>query len=224
MVVVVGGATTTLLARYLSNWATPALYGLAGSALLSVTIVALKAIARLPRRRPVTDLENIESEVHRWLDNFRVTVKNDPITEAYFRFIVTLDSGTKVVVGRPRGELSGYILVRGEVILGPEDQKMIAALSQDEVADLLLELRLELARAKVGYSGLALPIDTIAIFKRIPISEALTEDAFFNKLEEVEAALNTVGIISVKGFRRNGAGASKPMATTELLPASTRDS
>lgn len=191
-----------LLARNASAWAAPAIYGLSASALLAVSILAIKTIGRLPAKRPVIDLDNVEGEVRRWLDNFRTGVQNSPIAEAHFRFIVTMDGGAKLLVGRPR-DFSGYLLVRGEVIPSLDDQKVIAGLPTEAVEDIVSEIKLEMARAKVGYSGLALPITTIAILKRIPISEALTEDAFINKLEEVEAALNALGIISATGFRHN---------------------
>jgi hypothetical protein len=62
---------------------------------------------------------------------------------------------------------------------------------------------LQLARAKVTYSGLELPITTVAIIKRIPITDSLTEDAFIDKLEDVEAAMHTIAIVWLIGVERN---------------------
>ena len=79
------------------------------------------------------------------------------------------------------------------------------------------EIRLELARAKVGYSGIKIPLENFAIFKRIPINDALTEDSFIAKLEEVEAALNAVGAICAIGLRE---GATRTATASALQPAS----
>jgi hypothetical protein len=210
LVIGAGGIIVAFLARNASLWATPALYGLGGSALLAVSIYAGKAIARLPAKRHLIDPNNVEKEVRSWLDNFRVGVRNAPIPEAYFRFIATMDSGTKIIVGRLRTELSGYILLRAEVIPSPEERRMIAQLSGEEVMNILSEIKLELARARVGYSGLVIPVGTIALFKRIPLTAALTEDLLINRLEEMEATINMIALISYNGFRRNRVGAFAP--------------
>jgi hypothetical protein len=60
-----------------------------------------------------------------------------------------------------------------------------------------------MARAKVSYSGLVLPITMVALFKRMPIGESLTEDFFMAKLEEVEAAFNAMAVVTYMGFERN---------------------
>jgi hypothetical protein len=109
------GVVITVLARNASLWTTPVLYGLSASALLSISILAFRAMVRIPRARTLPTIENIESLVRLWLDNFRLGVRNDPNPETFFRLIVTMDSGTKLVVGRPIGELSGYLIVRGEI-------------------------------------------------------------------------------------------------------------
>jgi hypothetical protein len=197
------GVLIGLLAKGASAWTSPVLYGLGGSALLSISLLVFSIMARLPRARRLPSTDNVESLVRLWLNNFRLAVKNDPNQEVFFRFVVTMDSGTKLLVGRPKGELSGYLIVRAEITPGPEEQRRIADLPPSESNRVLSEVRLELARAKVGYSGLALPITTIAIFKRMPIGESLSEDVFMARLEEVEAAFNAIAVVSYMAFDRN---------------------
>ena len=188
----------TFLARYASPWTEPVLYGLAAFAAVSVGILCLRQMGRLSKAR--TTFQNVEAQVRTWLNNFRVAVQNDPSPEAYFRVIATMASGAKIIVGRPKGEFSDYIIFRSEITPTPQEQATIANLPDEEVERLLSEIRLELARATVGYSGLARPITTVVLFKRVPIGEALTEDLFISKLDEMEAVLNVIAIISWRGF------------------------
>lgn len=146
LLVLAGGAVVAVLARNASLWATPVLYGLGGSALLSVSIFAFKAMGRLPAKRTTLDVDNVGRQIRLWLDNFRVPVQNDPTPDTYFRFIVTTTSGTRIAVGRPR-EFSGYIVLRGEVTPSPDEQRAIQGLSVREANRVLSELRLEMARA-----------------------------------------------------------------------------
>jgi hypothetical protein len=96
------GVVVTLLARHASVWAVPALYGLAASTLVLISIVALKVVRSLPAKRPVIDLDNVEKEIRIWLDKFRTAVRNDPIPEAYFRFMVTMCVFRAMPISVPR--------------------------------------------------------------------------------------------------------------------------
>ena len=69
------------------------------------------------------------------------------------------------------------------------------ALGEEKVNRILLEIKLELARAKVGYGNLVFPVTNFYIFKRVPINEHLSEDALIAKMEEVEAALLAVAAV-----------------------------
>lgn len=213
----IGGIVIAFLSKNASAWALPVFYGLIAFAVLSVGMWALRSISKLPRPRVVTSVDNVEALVRTWLNNFRVGVKNDPVAEAFFRIIATMDNGTQLRVGRPRGDLSGYLIVRGDVALTADELRTIAALPQQELSRIIAEIRLELARAKVGYSGLTLPITNVAVFKRIPIGEALTEDSFMAKLEEIEAALLAMAAIAYIRLARNG------ISTPAIQEGSIRD-
>ena len=89
-----------------SLWAAPTIYGLAASALLMIAVVCVKVVGRPPAKRPVVDSGSIEQVLRSWLDNFRAGVKNDPGPDVYFRYIVTVDSGAKIVVARSNKALS----------------------------------------------------------------------------------------------------------------------
>jgi hypothetical protein len=212
-----GGGVVAYMAHDGSLWATPTLYGLGASTLLMIAVLCGKAIRRLPAKRPIVDLDNIEQVVRQWLDNFHTGVKNDPAPETYFRYLVTMDSGTKILVGRSGQALSGYLLLQCELTLSAEDQATLGKLSPEDLNELVLAVRLELARARVGYNGLVAPITTVKLFKRVPISEALNEDSFVDKLEELEAAFNAISIVAAKRLKQKlGLG----VMTAIMAPAS----
>jgi hypothetical protein len=188
-------AAVTYLARIRSEWTAPILLGLSAGALVSVIFAAINATRRLPPQRVVPDLENVEVLVRLWLNNFRIGVKNDPIPETYFRVSATMDGGARMIVGRPRGEFNGYILIRSDITATPDEVRVMEALGEEKVNQILLEIKLELARAKVGYGNLVFPVTNFYILKRMPINEHLSEDVLIAKMEEVEAALLAVAAV-----------------------------
>ncbi len=201
LLAVSGGAVVALLARYASSWAAPARDGLVAFAAIAVGIVGLRNIRSGPKARTTT--RNAESQIRSWLDNFRVAVQNDPNQDTYFRLVATMPSSVKIIIGRLKGELDGYVMFRAEITPSAEEQRQIADLSRVEAERMLLEVRLELARLGVTYSGLTLPVSTIALMKRLPISDALTEDLFIDRLDQMEAAVGVIAIITRMGFQRN---------------------
>lgn len=196
LIALVPAAGIAYLARVGSQWTSPLLLGGLAAALSSLTALLLRRQIGLPLRRVTADTNNIEGLVRLWLSNFRVAVKNDPQSDAYFRVIATMDSGTKMAVGRLRStEVSTYVILRSDITPTPEELQMIADLPGNEGVRLSLDIRLELGRFRVGYTALGFPLQPFSIFKRIPINENLTEHSLMNAMEEVEAAIACVSIL-----------------------------
>jgi hypothetical protein len=194
LIALIPGGVVTYLARIKSAWTGPILHGLSAVALTVFIILAIDAIRRLPPKHLIPNFKNIETCVRTWLDRFRVTVKNDPVPTAYFRLLATVDSGTKMHIGRPR-EMGEYVVIRANLAPGQNDLELLEALPKEECNTMMLNLLLELARRNVGYSGLVLPAQDFHIFKRVPITASLTEHEFVNALQEVESAAHAVGIV-----------------------------
>jgi hypothetical protein len=204
IIALIPGAIVTYLAKIQSAWTTPLLLGMTAATLAAVIILALDAIRRLPPRRVIPTTENIESCVRDWLNNFLCSVKKAPIENAYFRYLVTLGSGTKVLVGRVKGDLQDYLQIRADLNPGPDDLKKFVTLTQLEQAVVLSNIRLEMARRHIGYRNLAIPANDAHLFKRIPIRETLTEHEFIGAVEEVEAAILAVGLVFALEFVKTG--------------------
>lgn len=195
LIALIPGAFEAHLVRIQSAWSGPVLMALCATALAMIILLAMDAIRRLPPRRVIPSVNNIETCVRMWLDNFRYAVQNAPIPITHFRFIVTVDSGTKMIVVRLREEFTDYLVIRSELDPSNEELKRIEEMTEDERTLIIMEIRLELARRNIGYSGLSLPIEDFGIFKRIPVRDSLTEHEFIAALDEVEAAVHIVGIV-----------------------------
>jgi len=151
------------LARIQSTWTYPVLIGIAASALVSVGLLAILAIRRLPPKHLIPTVNNIENCVRTWLDHFHAGVKVSPDENCYFRVLATMDSGTSMLVGRLRGEYSEYVLVKADIKPTTEELATVQALSERDRQRIIVSIRLELARRYVGYSGLQLPADEFHI-------------------------------------------------------------
>ena len=192
LLALVGGSVLTFLKLHNSEWATPLLYGFAVFFMVIVTGALLTAVSLLPRVRTRISVKNVEFNVRKWLDTLRASVKNASTPDTFFRLEVQLPAGGHVIIGRPRnGGLTESIVVRADIVNEqsvPEDIKNASKESGDRLAELI---KLELARAKVGYVGLQIPItQQFAIFRNTPISDHLSEDIFLRAVFDVEAAIN----------------------------------
>jgi hypothetical protein len=164
-------------------------------ALAMIILLAVDAIRRLPPRRVIPNTKNIESCVRDWLNNFQCSVKKSPVETAYFRYVVTVDSGTKMLIGRTKNDFQDYIQIKCEVVPDANDLEKINGLTELERAVVVGNIRLELARRHVGYHNLAIPADDTYLFKRVPIRETLTEHEFIAAMDEVEAAAHSLALV-----------------------------
>ena len=206
-------AAVTYLSHIASVWTWPLIHGGLAGLLFLCILLAAKAIRNLPPSGDRITTDNIEQKVRHWLDRSNLTVQRAPQAETHFRFLISTDGGKKVVLGRLKNDWSDYLNFRAD--LGPtEDEiKTLASLSEDQKTDALLALKLELARAQVGYSGLVSLDSGFAIFKRLPISHSMSEDEFIDVIWELEAVLNRIHLIGAiavqKNTRKEGTDAPK---------------
>ena len=211
LVALLPGAAVTYLAHINSVWEWPVLQGLAAAALVSIVAVAIKAMMRLPPKRVIVDTNNVEPNVREWLNTFRVGVRNEPTPEAFFRVAATMDSRAVMSICRPRGEFSDYLIVRSDITPTEDEMRLLNAMTPREVARIVLTLRLELARFKVGHSALVVPLEPFNVFKRIPINDSLTDHTLMMAIEEVECALHSIAAVWLLALQPNNPTAIKAL-------------
>jgi hypothetical protein len=199
---IVGAAVLTFLKLHQSVWATPLLYGVAGAFMVWICGGVFIAVSRIPRFRTQVTVNNVEDRVRKWLDGAGASVKNDLTPDAFFRLTAQLQGGGRIIVGRPRAGLTEHVVFRAEIITPNNAPKELTDASKSDQDRLLDLIKLELARAKVGYSGLTIPLnDCFAIFKSVRISDYLHEDTFLSALWDVEAAINQVNSVYLLSLR-----------------------
>ena len=153
----------------------------------------LIAVSRIPQMRTKVTAANIEQTVRDWLDKAGCSVKRDDVPETFFRFTATLLGGTIILIGRARAGLSDHVIIRGDIVNENTIPKEFAAAPLADQERLIELIKLELARARVGYAGLGFPISQqFSISKSVRITDSLKEEDFMRALWDVEAALHAV--------------------------------
>ncbi len=127
-----------------------------------------------------------------------------------------------MILGRVKDEWPDYLIFRAEIAVSEDDKAILADFTEDERVSALLSLKLELARAGVGYSGLTAIDSGLNIFTKIPINHALSEDQLIESIWKLEAVVNQVYLIGAIAAQRHKAsqkdvGVDHPTAETEQL-------
>jgi hypothetical protein len=138
------------------------------------------------RVTPGVTTENIETKVREWLEAFELTTQKIPADpNMHFGYIVTLPDGGghSVTIAQTR-KFSRYLTLLAQVELSDEHKAQLQKLSEAEQRRFLLELRFELASAKVQ-ANMESPLRAIKIIKLLPVSSALTEAALMEAIDDV---------------------------------------
>jgi hypothetical protein len=183
--IVIGILTTAVLAviaflyHAASPWFGAIFYGTVAGAAVLVAGIAVMMLRRLPRPRVIPSPKNIEGCVRAWLDNHHYAVKNDPAEDLYFRLRITTDSKKEMTIFRPKRGLSEYVEIQADMSLrGEQATKLLDQFSEAEKEQMVVDIAVELARAKIGYAGLGTSPDNLYLFRRVPILPGLTEFFF----------------------------------------------
>lgn len=222
LIVCIVWAGFVYLAYKASSWYWPVFYGAIPAGVALLCCFGFILVKRIPAPRGITSSKNIESCVRAWLDNHRIAVKNDPDKDLHFRFRITLDSGKSLTVLRSKTEFPEYVQIITDLGIRGEDQKLLDQFTDQEKTQAILEIQLELARAKVGYSGLMMPPENFFLFRRVPIFPGLSEFIFIAMVSDIEAAMNLVGNVylkaRLKAEERTGAANAIMLPSTSDTP------
>lgn len=200
----------------------PFAYCVACGAATLIGCIAVMILRRIPNPLPCPDQKNIEGYVRKWLDSYGLTVTRDPSEATCFRFRVQLPPPDKenLTVFQMRNETPEYVLIYADMGLkGEVGEQILNTFTQREINQIIYDIKLELARAKVGYSGLCVPPTDFQIFRRLLIHPGLKESDFFSAIGEVEAAMHIVVLI----YQRAVEQTRQPAQTTKQPPVLVSD-
>jgi hypothetical protein len=202
---IVGGAVS-LYEKY-PALLIPFTYFLVCGSVAIMACVAVIGLRRIPKPLECPNGKNIDGYVRAWLDSYSFTVKNDPSDPTYFRYRVTLPppDNEQLTIFRMRTENPEYIQVFADLSMNEEGFKQLQTrISVRDMHQVLFDLKMELARAKIGYSGLVIPPLNFKVFKRVLIYSGLKESEFFSAIHEVEAAIHMVTVIYLRMLEQKG--------------------
>jgi hypothetical protein len=121
--------------------------------------------------------------IRTWLMDDGWSLRQDTPKDSIWVFIADDGRGRRVVIGQRDGK-EDQILLQGAVTIDDATSKKIDQMPNEEKNDLLWDLRFELLRTSLEFSGLELPLKQVGVTGRI-IADSLSKDYFFNKVSEV---------------------------------------
>lgn len=216
-----GGAL--LLIGYLyhisSRWFWPVFYGAIVACAVLLCCFVFLLVRRIPRVRVIPSTKNIENCVRAWLENHRFSVKNEPGDDYHFRFEITLDSGRQMTVFRSKKAFTEYVEIQAYLGMRKGDAELLDRFNSTEKQQMIFDMQLELARAKMGYAGLTMPPENFYLFRRVPILPGLTEFYFISMIGDIEAAINLVSLMFLKAKEKSDTriGSTNPV----MLPSAS---
>ena len=135
--------------------------------------------------------ENLKSKVHNWLKEEGWELQE--VTQPKFSWAFVVErTGLNLDVAQQEGK-SDQCIVR--IALNLIDAKpALTKLSQDEVDELIWQLRFELARQEVEFEGVKSPLEQVAISRTI-YSDGLTKNSFSDTLGKVLRAFMLLRLV-----------------------------
>lgn len=135
--------------------------------------------------------ENLKSKVHNWLKEEGWELQEVAQPKFSWAFVVKR-TGLNLDVAQQEGK-SDQCIVR--IALNLIDAKpALTKLRQDEVDELIWQLRFELARQEVEFEGVNSPLEEVAIFRTI-YSDGLTKNSFSDTLGKVLRAFMLLRLV-----------------------------
>lgn len=188
-----------------ANWpslAGPLLYGLLAAACIFVIHLAGTGRSLFSKRVAQTTVENLEANIRSWLDSFHLSAKSQPADAAHFLIFVTMNSGHGVLLARFKSS-ERYLTVQGRIVLSPEHQQAMDAMTVAARNRTVGEIALELSRARVGHTFEAPPLRAIGLSKGILITSALTEQQFASMLDDMDLSINVARMFTSQAIEKN---------------------
>ena len=147
-----------------------------------------------------TTPQNVEARVREWLDSFKIGSQREDDPNAHFVIIAAVN-GQRIAVIRPR-QNDRYLQLRGGVFVSEEHGAALAKLPKSAAESVTRELVVEMARFKIAFTAIGMPVREINLFRVVPIYAGLTEGEFIKALDEVDSAALLVKASFVQSLER----------------------
>ena len=174
-------------------------FGLVGVCLLTVILLAFRAMAALPKETPQVNSNNVEKTIQEWLKRSGLVTRMRSVSmqDSHFAYEVTLENGTPITFSRTK-KLDNYIHLTA-VFHVPLEQAFVLNEMQNVRDQLWHEIMLEVRRIRLE---IWISPMLITLTRRVSITNNLTEDIFMERLYEVGFALDVVRLTMQLGIDR----------------------
>jgi hypothetical protein len=196
------GAVVTWLNKIKSAWLVPLCWGLGAFVVVLVGVGALRVIATPVTGLDITTFSNIEDRVRTWVDNFNLSEQNEPIESAFFRRLITMPNGNRIIISRPR-DLDKYVLLQTVLTPGAGEQVMWKKLTPKQLSKVTSDVKIELARSKINFK-IGDGTFVMILEKRIPIAPDLTESVLVQQIDDMDSAATLAQLTTMENLERYG--------------------
>lgn len=140
----------------------------------------------------------IKEKVHDWLMEDGWSLRQESFPQAIWAFVAEDRLGRKIVVGQ-NADKEDQVIIQGAVIFDEKTTNKIAQLPEDERNNFLWELRFELLKTDLEFSGIEIPLKSIQVSERI-FFDALTKDSFLQRASQVRKGVLIIQWMMLKKF------------------------
>jgi len=127
--------------------------------------------------------EQIKDQVRTWLMEDGWSLRQETPPQTLWAFLAEDQFGRKIVVGQ-RANREDEVVIQGSVNIGDDTTDRIDRLNEDERNTLLWDLRFELVKTNLEFSGISIPLKRVEVIERIFL-DGLTKGRFLQRTSEV---------------------------------------
>lgn len=147
--------------------------------------------------------EKIQNTLMEWLDKEGWSTKSQQRPEMLFQ-IRAEDSFNRVIIIARLVDKDKFIVIGGVWNFDENNKTILDKLSDQDRAEMISELRIEVARFGLEYSGLKLPLNRFSIETRLPCDETITRELFTKKVVTIRNTYIIINVIIRRTMYRAG--------------------
>ncbi|MBC8511850.1 MAG: DUF2299 family protein [Dehalococcoidia bacterium] len=142
--------------------------------------------------------EDAKTKVRAWLMEDGWSLRQESGAQVAWVFVAEDRLHRKLVVGQNTGR-EDMLVIQGAVALDEEMTNRVEQLSEKQRNDFLWDLRFELVRTDLEFSGVQIPLKRVEVSERI-FFDALTKDTFLQRASQVRKGVIIVQWMLARRF------------------------
>lgn len=147
--------------------------------------------------------EKIYNILMQWLNKEGWSTKTQQRLDKLFQIHAEDSRKRAIIIARPKNEDS-FIFIGGSWEIPQETQTTLDNLSEQAQEEMLSELRIEVARLGLDYSGLERPLKKIGLQTRLACDETVTRELFMRQVVTIRNIYIIVIVIINRAIYRAG--------------------